>query len=198
LAIDRRVMRTRTTLYDALVEFIRERDYDSIRIQDILQRANIGRSTFYAHFKSKDELLERSLERLRRELAAVIEGAPGASMSDVTRALFLHIDRYRDIHFALARSKAGALVHEALAANFTQVVRSLLTNGHNARMPRELAVAHIGNTLLTVLRWWLDRNPNASAGQADELFQRLVFDGVGKEWKNAMRQRGDAKGTPRA
>ncbi|MGO4838809.1 helix-turn-helix domain-containing protein, partial [Rhizobiaceae sp. 2RAB30] len=62
MAIDRRVARTRTALYDALVALIRLKAYEEITVEDILREADIGRATFYAHFTSKDDLLERSLD----------------------------------------------------------------------------------------------------------------------------------------
>jgi AcrR family transcriptional regulator len=182
VTIDRRVMRTRTALYDALVALIRERDYNAIRVQDILERANIGRSTFYAHFRTKDELLERSLERLRHELLAAVDAAPRPGIVDVTRTLFQHIDRHRDIHAAMTRVRAGELLNEFIATTFTQVVRTLLPNPPGSPLPRELVIAHAGSTFLCVLRWWLERRPTATADEAEELFRSLLFGGLGEEW----------------
>ena len=52
---DRRVQRTRELLQKALIALISERRYDAITIQDIVDRANVGRTTFYLHYSSKDE-----------------------------------------------------------------------------------------------------------------------------------------------
>src|SRR5207248_2698170 len=60
-APDRRVARTQKLLRDALHSLIRERDYDSIAVKEILDRANVGRSTFYMHFRDKDDLLASSI-----------------------------------------------------------------------------------------------------------------------------------------
>jgi len=60
-APDRRVARTQKLLRDALHSLIRERDYDSIAVKEILDRANVGRSAFYTHFRDKDELLASSI-----------------------------------------------------------------------------------------------------------------------------------------
>lgn len=179
MAIDRRVMRTRTTLYDALVDLIRERDYDEITVHDILERANVGRSTFYAHFKSKDELLEKSLERLRQELFSAVEATPDATIFAVTRTLFEHVDRYRDIQLALAKEAAGARLNESIAMNFAEVVRTLLPTARNGSIPRDLAISHISGSFLSVLRWWMGRTPAVTAAEADSLFCRLVFSGLG-------------------
>lgn len=61
---DRRVQKTRKLLQDALIELVAEKGYDSVTIREILDKANVGRSTFYAHFQDKDQLLHTILERL--------------------------------------------------------------------------------------------------------------------------------------
>jgi AcrR family transcriptional regulator len=62
--MDRRVQKTRKLLQDALIELVGEKGYESITIQEILDKANVGRSTFYAHFQDKDQLLHSILDRL--------------------------------------------------------------------------------------------------------------------------------------
>ena len=62
--LDRRVQKTRRLLQDALIELVTEKSYESISIREILDRANVGRSTFYAHFQDKDQLLHSILDRL--------------------------------------------------------------------------------------------------------------------------------------
>lgn len=61
---DRRVQKTRKLLQDALIELVAEKGYESVSIREILDQANIGRSTFYAHFQDKDQLLHSILDRL--------------------------------------------------------------------------------------------------------------------------------------
>ena len=62
--IDRRVQRTRQLLQKALSELILEKDYEKVTVQDVIDRANVGRSTFYAHFQDKDQLLHSILDYL--------------------------------------------------------------------------------------------------------------------------------------
>jgi AcrR family transcriptional regulator len=62
--VDRRVQKTRKLLQDALIQLVAERGYESVSIQKILDRANVGRSTFYSHFQDKDQLLHSILDRL--------------------------------------------------------------------------------------------------------------------------------------
>ncbi len=56
--IDRRVQRTRELLQKALIELIGERKYDALTIEDIAHRANVGRTTFYLHYRSKDDSVQ--------------------------------------------------------------------------------------------------------------------------------------------
>lgn len=184
MAIDRRIARTRTALYDALVALIGERDYDAIRIDDILERANVGRSTFYTHFKSKDELLARSLDRLRYELLGAIEALPAPDAGVVSQTLFQHIDGHRNIQASIAGGAANTIVRRAIVANFAQVIRPLLPPRAGA-IPRELVIEHISATLLCVLEWWLDRNPATPWQEAESLFRKLVRSGLSDQWPAA-------------
>ena len=65
--VDRRIQRTRQLLDNALIELILEKEYDKITVQNIIDQANVGRSTFYAHYLDKDDLLEKSMERTMEE-----------------------------------------------------------------------------------------------------------------------------------
>src|SRR5438552_11345004 len=65
---DRRIQRTRLMLRSAMVSLIRERGFEALTVQDIIDRADVGRSTFYSHFKSKEDLLEGSVAMLRASL----------------------------------------------------------------------------------------------------------------------------------
>ena len=62
--MDRRVQKTRKLLQDALIELVGQKSYESVSIREILEKANVGRSTFYAHFQDKDQLLHSILNRL--------------------------------------------------------------------------------------------------------------------------------------
>jgi len=92
--LDRRVQKTRKLLQDALIELVSEKGYESVSIREILDRANVGRSTFYAHFQDKDELLHSILDRLdglfaqhKRQILAAAENVMNSSGADVTLGL---------------------------------------------------------------------------------------------------------------
>src|SRR5215217_9115898 len=74
---DRRVQRTKSSLHNALIGLAREKPYPSIAVKEILDRANVGRSTFYMHFRDKDDLLESGI----REILGQFHAGPRRSGS---------------------------------------------------------------------------------------------------------------------
>ena len=183
MAIDRRVLRTRTALFDALVALVRRKDYELITVEDILAEANVGRATFYAHFTSKDDLLRRSLDRLRQLLLAAMDSSlrppfpldPGWSAS---RTLFEHVAEFADIRAALAGGRGAAILRNAIDEVLAGVLREKMPPGAVDGFPRELAILHVVSTIDTVLRWWLEHRRDLTAADADALFRKLAFDGL--------------------
>lgn len=184
MGIDRRVARTRTALYDALVALIRAKDYAAITVEDILAEANVGRSTFYAHFTSKDDLLQRSLERLRDLLVGVQQGSGhGADGSnwDPARALFEHVGEYADVQAALAGGHGGAVLREAVDKVLADVLRQAMGAGPAGGLPRELVIQHMVATFNTTLRWWREHRRAMAPAEADALFRQLLLRGLPRD-----------------
>ena len=185
MAIDRRVARTRTALYEALLSLIRRKHYELITVEEILTEANVGRSTFYAHFTSKDDLLKRSLERLRDLLVTAkdktISSAPRQKREeawDPSRALFEHVAEHADIQIALAGGRGGGIVRDAVDDVLAEILRQSLPASTDAALPRDLVIRHMVSTFNAVLRWWLEERPEMTAREADAAFRGLVLNGV--------------------
>jgi AcrR family transcriptional regulator len=113
-AIDRRVARSREMLHQALLSLIIEKGYEQITVEGICERANVGRSTFYAHFTSKDDLKRGGLEHLCRELIEQQRSASSLANTDVrglafTLTMFEHARDHIHLYRALAGSRGGAI-----------------------------------------------------------------------------------------
>src|SRR5438045_9204104 len=99
-AIDRRIQRTQALLKTALMSLIQEKGFEALSVQDIIDRANVGRATFYAHFDSKDDLLASGIEGLRTSLKErqrqALTSATGADerLFAFSRELFAHADEH--------------------------------------------------------------------------------------------------------
>src|SRR5712692_10188460 len=112
---DRRIARTRATLQHALMSLILKKGYEAITIKDICIAANVGRSTFYAHFTSKDDLKRSGLENLRRVLvdrqrdALATPGDIRHRSLGFSLTLFEHARDHIDLHRGLVGGGAVAL-----------------------------------------------------------------------------------------
>jgi AcrR family transcriptional regulator len=183
-AADRRVARTQKLLRDALHSLIREKDYDSIVVKEILNRANVGRSAFYTHFRDKDELLTSSIHEM---LGSVPPIRLQTGLDRLDRALWfsLPILEYHDRHRRASTLKIGprgqAILHghlqNILGERITRELRKdLRTTGRSATgIPAGLLAQYLAATFVLVLNWWLDGNHSLSARQANEIFRSLVL-----------------------
>jgi AcrR family transcriptional regulator len=114
---DRRVRRTRESLYRALISLALEKHYDSITVQEVLDRANVGRSTFYTYFQTMDELLISDTQELRRTLHAALENHRKSAKRHekivaFSRAMFDHAFGFRNVYFALLNTGAWPIVRQ--------------------------------------------------------------------------------------
>ena len=179
---DRRVRRTHDRLHAALIPLILEKGYDAVTIQDLLDRADVGRTTFYAHYRDKHELLDRGIRDLLRLDARPPERCTGATERLLRFSLpFLeHVERYRE-HGELPMDPSGAAaIHEHLRRVLEDALASELRSElgrHPASradaVPAELLARHVAGTFVLALGWWLE-HPERSAREVDGWFRKLV------------------------
>lgn len=181
MAVDRRVARTRSALYEALVALVGEKPYELISVEDLLARAGVARSTFYAHFRCKDHLLAASLERLEAELVAGTEAAAAPAGWSRSRILFEHVGRHADLQLSLARGRGGAIVRDAIGQILARLLRTWLPVGHDGRVPREVAIRFLVATIDMLISWWLAQRRRPQAAEVDAIFRKLVSAGLPPE-----------------
>src|SRR5262250_1647546 len=89
---DRRIRRTQHNLTHAMVDLVTEKRFDDITVQNLIDRAEIGRSTFYSHFRDKEDLFQRNWERfLDMCLEQIILDEVGKGSFFPVRFLFDHL-----------------------------------------------------------------------------------------------------------
>ena len=164
---DRRVERTRQQLKSALMQLVAEKGYDAITIQEITDRANVGRTTFYLHYESKDDLLldhhqdfanHLTLRPLRYEDLLASEPPEGFIR-------FLEeLASSRGIYLAIARARSAELIIKGIQQ---QMVTDLLTSlagtqaAATAAFPLELLANYVVGAQLALIDWWLTgRSPH--------------------------------------
>jgi AcrR family transcriptional regulator len=180
--LDRRSERTRQALHQALMRLVVERGYDAVSVSDIVDAANVGRSTFYGHFTDKDDLL-RSLAGTLRIVLVAQHGmiAAGATSRDsrvlgFTRFMTQHLKEQRVLYLAFMRSRAGPMVLDSIRHGLCDIVRKELpADPVPARMPnRELTVQFLVGAYLSVLTWWLDGGAKGEADDIEAAFRELA------------------------
>jgi AcrR family transcriptional regulator len=186
---DRRVRRTRELLRSALLSLIQEEGYDRITVQDILDRADVGRSTFYAHYRDKEDLLEGGFEDIR----AVLDAERGASQEAPGRrtkllqpllAVFQHVDEHRRFWGPLARKGGSDVAIRILRDNVTELTREHLRSQFPTKdldpTRLEAATHFVISACMGLIVWWLDNDIPYTAEEAHSAFQHLATQGVGR------------------
>jgi AcrR family transcriptional regulator len=177
---DRRVRRTRRALRQALVALIVERGYEKVTVQDVLDRANIGRSTFYAHYRDKDALFAACFDELRtdleRELAATADGPP----HDPTRPVGVIFEHAHD-NQRIYRALCG---HSGETAGTRMLHRLLLESlrDHLApvglELPVDVVVEYHAGAVVAVLVWWVRQGFPQPPAEIARICQRMTTPGV--------------------
>src|SRR5215469_94292 len=114
--IDRRIQKTKRGLSQALVELILEKGYEQITVQDILDRANVGRSTFYAHYENKELLLVDGPRNLGLSLFSGESSCPGFLK------LFQHVGGNNPLAKAMLGKKGGTILMDSFRSQIAGVV----------------------------------------------------------------------------
>lgn len=182
---DRRIQRTKRRLHEALLGLIDKKRYAAISIREITQAADVGRSTFYSHFKSKEELLFLAFERGLRDLA--LRGAAAGERGRTfhfSLPLLRHIGEQRRFAHAMLADDAGAMIRRKTAAILTEVVKIELDRMPSAKREksvrldaktaRDAEARAIVGAYLGLVEWWLTSGTRASAEAVDAVFQQIA------------------------
>jgi len=179
---DRRAARTREMLIHALLELVEDKHYDQITVQDIVQRANVGRSTFYAHYQSKDDLLMSGFEQQLRRLAGQIVLGEDNRLRFDTALLFRHAREHREIHRTLIWGSSFELLikngHAALSQQIEERLTFLLAARQPPPIPLPVLACVMAGVLLVSLKWWLDNKLPYTPERMDEIFQHLIMQSI--------------------
>ena len=182
---DRRIQKTLNLLHEALGALIREKPYDEIVVQEILDRANVGRSTFYMHFRDKDELLVSGIHDILGSAYTVRETSSSSTPFDrilsFSLPVFRHIHQHRRTGAAMMGTRGRAVVHEHLQKVVAErVAEDVKKHFHGRRkvdikIPEEILVQYIASTFILVLNWWADSRQPMPPSAADSFFRALVM-----------------------
>jgi AcrR family transcriptional regulator len=178
--MDRRVRRTRDALGDALVDLMHEKPFSAITVQHVLDRAKVGRSTFYTHYRDKDDLFLSDVEDFFEGMANLLSrrGEDSNRIAPV-REFFAHVAEWKEFHAALVASGKVRDVMELGHGYFARAIEQRLSEVQPLRISFRTAMAHaLAGALLSLLSWWIDRGMPASPHEMDDMYHHMVWSGV--------------------
>ena len=185
---DRRSQRTRHLLSAALVELIREKDYSAITVSDIIERANVGRSTFYSHYHDKDDLFVGEMERVIEVLSQRIPNQTEIPYFP-SLGLFRHVGEEYELYKALVWTPGIDLMIKHMQKSLSHRIEQGLHNRQSEfDVPIPIIASFIAGSFLTLLKWWLESKMIYSPEEMDTTFRRLTLAGIEK----SEQQRGRA------
>jgi AcrR family transcriptional regulator len=184
--MDRRAARTQKALHGALMSLIVRKGYEAITVQDIIDEADVGRSTFYSHYTGKEDLLRSGFQTLRAELAEAqrTAGAKAQGVQDeplgFSLAMFEHACEYRHIYKALLGGRGSVIAVNEIRRVLSEIVKKELSGVREDKaIPQDVRIQFVVGAFITVLTWLLERRPRLTPSQVDAMFRRLVLNGIG-------------------
>jgi AcrR family transcriptional regulator len=181
--IDMRVRRTRERLGDALVELIQKKPFDTITVQDVLNRADVSRSTFYTHYRDKNDLFLSDVDDFFEGMATVLSRRNDSSkrIAPVCE-LFAHVAEWRPFWAALVSSGRVHDVVELGQGHFALGIEQRLAELPRTReipaKQRGAMASALAGALLSLLSWWVHHGLRESPAHMDELYHRLAWTGL--------------------
>lgn len=184
-ANDRRSARTQRSLSEALVELIKEKRFDEITVQEVIDRADVGRSTFYSHFRDKEDLFQKDWERFLDGFAQHIDwDKAGTGRFIPVIFLFSHLKEVQPFYKSLVRSQKTDAIFKSGVAYFSQKIESELTSRLRGKpspaIPIPILANYLATELFALLQWWLDQGMPYSPERMDEIFHALVTPAFGQ------------------
>lgn len=187
---DRRRERTFHMLSTALLDLLKERDYNNITIQDVADKADVSRATFYLHCKDKDELLFKTMQRIYDELSTHY---PPLDRNDFNNRSYLEqTDDARDFHHVAAHADFyRAMLSAHGSPQFIRMVRAyletvirdqilkpLMPSDGEPGLPIDFMAAYMAGAQIGVINWWLDNNLPVSPEEISRMLSRMCLFGM--------------------
>ena len=181
---DPRVRRTRRILREALVSLILEKDYTSISIKEITERADMAYITFFRHYTSIDELLLEVLNEGLAELLSHIAALAGKTEDPDNeiegRIIFKYIKERSDLFRILLKSQSVARIRKSVIQNIATMYEDScdFLQRSNSQIPAKIVSNHMATSLLALVEWWLENKMSPHPSQMGKIYRALIIDGT--------------------
>lgn len=191
---DRRVRRTRQALQDALISLILEKGYDSVTIEEITDRADLGRTTFYLHFKDKEELLVRAIDSIAEDFIVTHSAdldrdfSPEKALEKLNVNLdermlyhvFNHAKENADLYKVMLRGEGSIKATERMRVLISEeaIKRFRHYSGVKLKVPLDFFGTFFAGALIESVTWWLENDQPYEVEEMVENFQQMFIHGA--------------------
>lgn len=183
--MDRRQQKTRTAIFSAFTSLLAEKSYSKITVQEIIDAANVGRTTFYAHFETKDDLLKELCEELFGHIIGSAmdcththglysdESAP----ESVFCHLLQHLQKNDKNIIALLSCESSEMFLRFFKDSLNELVRSQFINQNrkaNTDIPEDFLINHISGSFVEMVLWWIKGRMKQTPEELDRYFRAVI------------------------
>ncbi len=187
---DRRSQRTQHLVNDAMLALLFEKHYDAITVQDILDRAGIGRSTFYTHFFDKEDVLTSIAEQMLDMFGKQLAGRQEKRAIIPILELFEHVQQHEQYFRAMLQGHTEEVFWEVAQTAFSKTVEQALstvyTENASPAISREVIAQYLTGSILALLKWWLKAEMPYSPEHMEQVVLQLALPGV---WATVAREK---------
>lgn len=183
--MDRRQQKTRAAIFDAFSVLLSQKSYSKITVQEIIDAADVGRTTFYAHFETKDDLLKALCEELFGHIInSAIDSAhthglysDQAAPESVFCHLLQHLQENDKNIVALLSCESSEVFLRYFKDSLNGLVQSQFVNQnrrHNKEIPEDFLVNHISSSFVEMVLWWIRGHRKQSPAELDQYFRAVI------------------------
>ncbi len=178
--MDRRVVKTRKAIFDAFKILLETKDYKNISVQDIINEANIGRSTFYSHFETKDDLLKSMCEDIFEHVFSdsltkekTHDFSDGKhKLKDLIAHILYHVKSIED-YIKIARKDQST---NLIIGYFEENIKNIFIDEViklNQDIPRDYIISQATSSFSNTIIWWLENEEGYSPELVADFYIRL-------------------------
>lgn len=183
--MDRRQRKTREAIFNAFTALLSEKNYNQISVQDIIDAADVGRTTFYAHFETKDYLLKNLCEELFGHIIDTAMGLPhghyhytcGSAEDSVFLHLLRHLQENDNNILELLSSQNNEIFLRYFKSNLKRLIITLYSNTgvlRIAELPEDFIINHISSSFVETVYWWISQNMKETPEEINNWFLTVI------------------------
>lgn len=183
--MDRRQQKSRQAIYDAFTSLLAKKKYNNITVQNIIDEANVGRTTFYAHFETKDDLLKSVCEELFNHIIVTAMDSTHSyglySNQDAPHSVFCHLLQHLQKNdnniLGLLSCESSDLFMQYFKNSMNELIRKqfvLKTSNTNIEIPQNFLLNHITGSFVDMVNWWIKGNMKLTPEELDKYFLAVI------------------------